>query len=65
MTKDLRDVIERTRIKAECLRAEADRAEEIVHRMRVLAQDDEWTMAQETEWAELEKHARRCGEAAR
>ena len=64
MTKELRDTIARTRIKTEVLQAEATRCAEIVRRMEALAALDEWTMAQEIEWAEMEKHARMCGRAA-
>ena len=64
MTKELRDTIARTRIRTEVLQAEATRCAEIVRRMEALAALDEWTMAQEIEWAEMEKHARMCGRAA-
>jgi len=64
MTRELRDTIARTRIKTEVLHAEATRCAEIVRRMEALAALDEWTMVQEIEWAEMEKHARMCGRAA-
>ena len=61
MTKELSDIINRTRIKAEVLQAEATRCAEILRRMDALAALDEWTMDQEIQWAEMEKHARNCG----
>ena len=61
MTKELSDIINRTRIKAEVLQAEATRCAEILRRMDALAALDEWTMEQEIQWAEMEKHARNCG----
>lgn len=65
MTKELEDVIRRTRIKTEVLQAETTRCAEIVRRMEALAALDEWTIEQEVEWAEMEKQARMCGEEPR
>lgn len=50
--------------KAQRLRAEADRAEEISKRMAKLVDDDAEGNVDETpEWLELEKQLRACGEA--
>lgn len=58
MTRELQSIIDRTQATADILTLDAERAVEIVRRMRVLAAKDEWTMTEECEWAEMEKQAR-------
>ena len=58
MTNHLQRIINQTQAKADILKLEAERAENIVRRMRNLAAKDEWTMSEEIEWSEMEKHAR-------
>ena len=58
MTRELQLTISNTQAKADTLERESQRAAEIVERMRKLAVKDEWTMAEEYEWAEMEKQAR-------
>ena len=62
MTKHLQFVIDKADSKARQLRLEANRAEEIVKRMRALAVHDEWHDHQEAEWSELEKQLKMCGD---